>query len=55
MESGMVREDQPEGVQEEVLQDRSQPQMSVDEVYALARHCREERDYQMEASDVPGC
>lgn len=49
MESGFVKEDQAEGSQSEAVQDRAQPQMSVDEVYALAKHCREEKDYQMEA------
>ena len=49
MESGFVKEDQAEGSQSEAVQDRAQSQMSVDEVYALAKHCREEKDYQMEA------
>lgn len=47
MESGFVKEEHAEDVQSEILQDRAQPQMSVDEIYALAKHCREEKDYQM--------
>ena len=38
MESGFVKEDQAEGSQSEAVQDRAQSQMSVDEVYALAKH-----------------
>ena len=49
MEHGFVNKEPAEDLQSDVLQDRAQPQMSVDEVYALAKHCREEKDYQMEA------
>ena len=49
MENGFVKEEQAEDLESEDLQERARSRMSVDEVYTLARHCREEKDYQMEA------
>lgn len=49
MADGFEKEDQAEALKSDALQDQARAQMSADEIYALARHSREERDYQMEA------